>query len=604
MGTDPSAIFRAIDLLALEPPSSGRRAIRQVAELVCQTFKFRAYSVQIFTTPDQVLTKGRGVSDIRIPSVERTTIRSASLESSCRPALEDFGTSLITRRDNFLSKSQEEDHFTAIRVSPDKLTTIVFSFVGQIDVMRYAEFQATRHAIQQQFLVLLRSCQTNSRRRAEEYIVESFFESRGASARKWWAAVVESLELFGPLWAPPTDIRKTEVELILPDVDMHEALRIVAATKLTSVNRILIRDQSITGLFFGEAHDYVYILPKQPERASRYRSFMFANDPAEVEFAVALRVGERLVGILNYEHPELKKFSLQTLNSFVTMARFAARYVDAVQGRFVDARQQERTTRTALTNNLRQIASAYSHLIQNPLKIAELKLDLALAHENLDGALSAELRDILEHVKRGRSDSLEFGMRLPRFLPRTSISVMTLLANLESRVEELVEKNEIIFVVDRSEAQCNVYASRLVEEHLRNILMNAIRKILDRRHQIMSSEIESPPEEPFKPSIRVSISQHRETDLRDRAIGLSRIQIIISDNGGGAPEALLKNLGRVRVESSTGGQGWALLGVRHYMNGIGGSADYANDGDGFRVILEFQGFSELRHINEVDQVSG
>lgn len=602
MASSKDDLLRNIELLALDRQGL-RQACRQIAAEICQTYYFQAYGIEICTKRHEVLTSAKGVCDFNIPEMEVRRILPPVLEASDRKLIKDALAETQRKRLRFSRYRQSNQQFDIFRIEYDALTTLTWLFVSKRPGAKADAFEKDRTSVARQIEHFLDRARSRQSDQAQKYILDSFFDEESRlSPKRCWIAIVQALPNFLSPFAKAADTAALAVELVVPDANLSGALRIVSATANLHDEMLLLGEQSITGYLLDSKFDYLYVDPSLPRHAGRYRSYRFSRGLARVEFAVALRTRMRLVAILNFEHLTWGQFPLPLLNAFVEMSYFSTRFVDALQSKFTDFRSQERATRQATSKALDGIAGSFDHIVQNTMGVAKLQLELLMysPDKSLTQANEARVRTALKSIESGIKDTKDFTDRLPNFLQMGSISTARLLERIKQRFRNpQVQEQEAIQMEISASSDFIIYASQLVEAHLRNIVANAKRHVQDRLQRLTSGRRKAV-REPYKPTVWIEVSKHEVTDVQRRGIGLNRITIAVEDNGGGASEEDLARLGRQPVASRYGGQGWAIFGADKYMTAIDGSLKVSNGSrGGFRAVLEFQEFEPRLHDNEM-----
>jgi signal transduction histidine kinase len=102
--------------------------------------------------------------------------------------------------------------------------------------------------------------------------------------------------------------------------------------------------------------------------------------------------------------------------------------------------------------------------------------------------------------------------------------------------------------------------------------------------------------------VNIRFRKVSEKDGEGRSTGITFVDIIISDNGGGVPLEWLENVGVLGKSTKQGGSGFGVAAAKEYFDAVGGALSWRNIVDesgsrvGFEMIARAQVFDGNRHV--------
>lgn len=164
-------------------------------------------------------------------------------------------------------------------------------------------------------------------------LVQVFFDEK-LKPSACWHEIVEHVSSFLPDWPPLLIEPSPKVQLLsYREGDRH--LRIVGTQGDEMVGTEVLVDSSICGMLIQDRSlTYLSINPrKYPER---YKGFLLTeeNTVPQSELAVRIAYGDKIIGILNLEHPDPNMFRSQHVETILSASAFLAPFLAALQERY------------------------------------------------------------------------------------------------------------------------------------------------------------------------------------------------------------------------------------------------------------------------------
>lgn len=326
--------------------------------------------------------------------------------------------------------------------------------------------------------------------------------------------------------------------------------------------------------------------PADPAIASLYKSF--ASFPSRTELAIKIGRDHSVpLGILNIESPRSNAFSVDEISRLVDLVDLVSPVIVAVRRRVGMARLNRAAAQYALGRYLKNLSFLFSHKFTSRTEALKFSLATIIQRIGGDHSLDGSLRTLREEYTWLECELTALWAELETVATIDAVHVHEIVMTLLIEDPKIAAK---YLDVDNASliALPPVRASRLLKEHLRNLILNAVRAVDDKAMESAAD---------FLPRVRVSgvetaIRQTGTTDVAtDEIAALNRrVRIVIEDNGVGIPQ---EHLVRVFQHgfSTRGTSGYGLSGARDYARELGGDVRIASTlGQGCRVLIELPVF--------------
>lgn len=477
-----------------------------------------------------------------------------------------------------------DDKFAVIALQDDLHTS--FSRLSDSEVNDYAQNIAVQLAI------LVQSKLDKHIETLREELVQTFFLHQ-LRPFACWAEIAQKVSDFLPKWVPASFdvLPRVQVLTYIPG-DHYLTLCADDQTKNSGNFRPLpLRvDQTVSGLLVEkyQASGEYQLLVDPHKLADRYQSYLYDKIP-QSELVLAIVHRGRITGVLNIEHPAPNAFLPIHIKILLMVARYIGPFVDALIAREQRQRAKEVSMLYVQSKLLKRMASTFRH------KVGHSLLQSRFALENLEAVLVGDptklsvLADLRESVDQFQERSNTFLSDLPEFIFYKEIPVTKIIeeALLEFDIKGMEEEINIIFM-DNTDGTVLVWASRLLREHVYNLIKNSFDAV---RSCIGNGTVPSG-------LINISLDKEPVIDLEKRETSASRIVIKIEDNGGGVPleyEERIQLFG-FTTKGDRGGSGYGLPAALEYSQSIGGDLCFENRfPEGFIVKISLQEYTYDLH---------
>lgn len=418
--------------------------------------------------------------------------------------------------------------------------------------------------------------------------VSRVFFDRNLQPSGCWQGLVDEFDKFLPDWkgiipSPPA------IQLLTYDAS-SDVLRIVATKRSHGISRQLRPGDSAIGLLL-ESDARILLLSPQKE-AARYKTF--SGKKMHSELMIRLEHNDRTFGVLNLEHEEDNAFNGIYVRYAKMLACVLGPFIGGLTSRFAAYRDKELTLLYTFGRTLERLGQMYGHLVEQPVSgigtgVSELEYQLA-ENTKMD---NAEVKKQLHIIRRSfegiRKQSQAFVESMPSYLHFAPFPVKDTIKRRLRALNKLQQERIDIRVIGNKDY--TVYASRIFQEHIYNLVNNSVQAVQER---VVEKSV-------GRGKIEIRVRRVVEKDMQKRSTGISFAVISISDNGGGVPEDWLENVGILGMSTKENGSGFGVAAAKEYFEAIGGAVSWKNlsrDGGrvGFEIVARVQIFDQDRHI--------
>lgn len=422
---------------------------------------------------------------------------------------------------------------------------------------------------------------------AERTAYEAFFNNK-LDPYICWQALLGVLDLFLPD-DQFTNLTPAPLKQLLIYSEGDDFLRIASGEGSLGSNYVLV-DESISGLIIkNRESDFLLVNPSKVY-LKEYKGY--GEKPSQTELVIRLDSDDGAVGVINIEHEQQDAFNSLYVRSMRDAGKFLSPLVGGLQSRYDSFRKKEIGLLYIFTDLLSRMGDTYGHLVAQPIlaarnAISEIRY---LTEEGISAekktSLTSEVNRLTRLVDELQAHSDEFTKGLPEFI---SVGSQLVKIKIEQRLRAFIRlSNSEHVTIEISETGDNLcaYASSLFQEHVFNIVNNSFQQI---RRQIFQGAMSSG-------VIRIRIERVPGTTRQNQGTGLNFIDLIISDNGGGALAKDFLRIGRpgftTKVEH---GSGFGVHAAKEYFDSIGGDMKWENIKNGFKTRIRMQEFDPLVH---------
>lgn len=357
------------------------------------------------------------------------------------------------------------------------------------------------------------------------------------------------------------------------DVSLDEARFMIRFSTNAEEIGAFVPMNSFSGAAIKKGGAYLLDNPHSEEYSHIYKDF--TEFRSQTELAIVIRKDEqsKAIGVFNIESPDEGAFTREEIESTVDLVELVSPIIAAIRSRNMMARVHRDAGHYALNNYLRNLTAIYAHKFESRIDTVKFNLDLI---KKQTGSQQESFREDLESAIKDFS-WIRSSLRqlwddvagIARVGPKNIGSIIDELCR-----EEKYTAQAYLQIGEGLKELPPVKATQLLKEHIRNMILNAVRSI--EKKQAESGD------ESYRPSIVISafrrtIQQKRlaeealESDDDVAAINW-RVRIVIRDNGVGIQA---ENMERIFDPgfSTTGTSGFGLPAAREYARQLGGNLE-------------------------------
>jgi len=447
--------------------------------------------------------------------------------------------------------------------------------------------------------------------KAKEEIINMFFENE-LQPRRCWESMIEGIASFFPKTGPFTISPMPLIQVLsYKKGSCYLSLRATQGTYFHSEDENerhavgetlpLKVDETICGILIEQNTNTLLVNPKI-EYTNRFKAYMYGKNIPGSELIVGIRYKGELIALLNLEHMDQDVFDAYHIRLLSNVAEFLAPFVNALISREDRLRSKEIGLLYVITKLIRRMASTYRHKVDNLLlkstaTINNLRKDVETLGKTPNDRIEA-LANFLEELRQG---SKTFLRDVPDYVNHLGIDLHATINDAVSEFdpEKSKEQSRIEYRVEMPSQRLTVYASRILREHLYNIINNSREAI----NEAISKGL-------IKDGlIKITASRIQLSDALQNDTSSARVTVTISDNGVGVPEDIYSDIPQFgfSTKKESGGSGFGLAAAQEYAQFVGGGLDTENrPGSGFIVRIHLQEYSSEYHdhLNEQKAIKG
>lgn len=330
--------------------------------------------------------------------------------------------------------------------------------------------------------------------------------------------------------------------------------------------------------------------PTSEDYAGVYKAF--SDFAARTELVIPIRKdsGSDPLGVLNIESPREHAFSSMEIENLLDLVALVSPILVAVRHRILMAHHNQEASLYAINSYLRNVADLYGHKFAS--RTEAIKFNIHAVKSVTRSHLGDDITEALEHLGSDFAwleESLQhLWGDISSVAGMAPIYIHTLLEEIQTE-----EKASATRYLKIKSARLNnlppVRASRLLKEHLRNLILNSVVSL---DHKFIEVENFQGAIEVDSEEITIRQTEKRAKRGSDPVAELNRrVRISIRDNGQGISR---ENLDRVFLPgfSTHGTQGFGLPAARDFVRGFGGNLKLESvKGEYCQVWLELPVYS-------------
>jgi len=438
--------------------------------------------------------------------------------------------------------------------------------------------------VSDQLSILIYNFFRNNERQTKDKIISIF--NNNLKPPIYWQKIVYEISNFLPNFYPLKIYPPPKFQLLLYN-ENDKYLTVVATQgdepKYTfvlvdsSICGILIKDRSKRWLLVNP-HEYIH------------KNFLIEDEIIpQSEIAVAIISSDQIVGILKVVHDEKNIFTEYHINSLISIANFLSPFIVACKNRFDIQRSKEINLLFVMTKLLNRMGSQYQHLLGHPIFKSRLTLEKIIKFKNDQKLLSKNIDDLYRYIDDISDASDHFCQNLPEFLTYGPQDISSIIneAMKKFQIKQLLEKENISIVYNEQEGLFKVFASKLLLEHVFNLIHNSLHAV---REAIAENKTK-------RGLIDISVKVKEVNDKFNTPTESSHLYVYIEDNGTGVEKEREKFIGKPGYTTKSNyGSGFGLCAAKDYFESIGGGFTFTNNpGKGFIVTFYLQRYNPMIH---------
>lgn len=462
---------------------------------------------------------------------------------------------------------------------------IAFIFVWKkgseaLTYIKNSEFNDFAKTVSGQMSILVQKLLNEHKLISRNNIIETFFNQKLVEV-DCWNKIIEGIFNFIP------NIENIKIKPMpkiqyLSFKENDKYLSIVATQgDEPSTTKVLV-DDSICGMLIKDrSKDYLLVDPQ--EYGSLYKGFLIneGDKMARSELAIAIKMDQKIIGVLNIEHIKKDIFTEYHIETILDATRYLAPFLSSLKERYESNRRKEIRLVYVLSNLLNRIGCTYQHDLGHPIAKSYLtleKMENIINNDNIDveniindiGKLRKYIEDISYSTER-------FAESLPEFMsygPQSIIAMTSKAVDLCDPSGKLKQNDNIEISIDCDSADYYVFASKLLREHIYNLLDNSIDSIKSKFRR--------------NGFIKIIITRKKINDNLNGETATAFIQVVIEDNGGGIKPDKYKQLGTPKFTTKKAfGTGQGFVSAMDYIESIDGKLQHTNNyPEGFTVRMD------------------
>lgn len=324
------------------------------------------------------------------------------------------------------------------------------------------------------------------------------------------------------------------------------------------------------------------------EHSDRYGAFLFPGEKVKSEVIITLYDDKKPIGVLNFEHPNEDAFYEYTIHMMVRAAESITPFVSALLRREQRQRSKDIGQMYVIGNMIEGMNSDLNHKVGNSVLKARLFAEKLINASDAREKDVVVLNKILQEIAVIQDRSVSFLKDVPNYLRSGHQHIERIFnAAIDDALIECKLTRDEIAIEFICEYDGYIFASLLIREHLKNLIVNSMLSILERKAL----------ESNHQGKIRIYVYSTEVKDLMEKeGSSPTKVNISISDNGRGVS---VSNLSKIKefgftTRKNSGGTGYGLSAAIEYIQTIfGGDFSCENvANDGFVIRFYVLAFNE------------
>ncbi len=339
---------------------------------------------------------------------------------------------------------------------------------------------------------------------------------------------------------------------------------------------------SFCGMAIDRSEGHLLDNPRSSHYASIYKNFSDFHTRTELVVLIRRDKSSRAIGVVNIESSAVNAFTQEQVKSVIELVEIVSPIIVAIRDRNALNNQSRTADHYALSSYLYNLSNLYAHKFASRIDAIKFELyNLKLSLGSPSETVSSRITKISGDFSWIDSSLRELWDSLPVIAHDGKIDVGELISEIYKEEKAIAER--YLRIDDELRSMPRVRASRLLKEHIRNIIINAVRSIERKADRI---------DDGYRPAIVITAKKHtisQKGGVEDRdgdqvAKLNQRVRLTIRDNGLGIPK---ENQQKVFIPgfSTTRTSGYGLPAARDYVQRQGGSLDIDSDEGEFCAVI-------------------
>lgn len=424
-------------------------------------------------------------------------------------------------------------------------------------------------------------------------VYDNFFSSELKPAECWNTIAACALK-FIPPWTEAKIPAETLVQVLLYEQGDRLIPVVGSNDANSSLNKHVRVDRSVTGKAIKNP-DQPWLLVNPREENFRHSYVGYRKNMPSSELVVLLHHDDAVIGALNIESKDENAFSQFHIHELSNYATFISPIVHALNERYRAYHNKTISLTYAYLDMLERLRRTYRHLLGQPMSlmgsgIAEIRYQINNPTDDSQTQILGALQLIKGAKDAINQHSIEFFANVPSYLNKDKVSVLQCINDRIGFLKSQAKEEGIDIQVSVPE-DIYVFASRFLQEHIFNIVKNSFDAVL---HRLRDAEISSG-------LINIIANEIDEQDALSNHMNFKSVLIEISDNGGGASDNNLENIGRSGFTTKgVNGNGFGVAAAKDFIETMSGTMEWSNiyqseRRTGFRTTLKLPSFNNELH---------
>ncbi len=341
---------------------------------------------------------------------------------------------------------------------------------------------------------------------------------------------------------------------------------------------VRVTKKSVSGRAITSGVPYLLCNPQEKEYFDVYKSF--SSFQSQTELAVVIRNNDssKAIGVVNIESERENAFASTEKNEILDLVQIVSPIINSIRYSANTTREREKALNTTTTEYLKELSLLYAHKFGTPITSVKFNLHAALEHLKLGDSekaieIASEINTTVDWVENSLNELWREITSIADITPMDLHETFEEIVTEETGIENIFDDERKIdgsyIEIDDSLADLPpVLATRILREHVRNILKNAMHSVKEKKLQMNN--------EPYKPRIRIYGRELPKTQTGINGRGEDeiaeinqRIRVSILDNGLGIADKDKENIFELGF-STKDSSGYGLFAARTYARDLGG----------------------------------